>query len=274
MHEADRSPASARYRRPYMRDDLTVLVEVLRRRPADTAILLDFDGTLAPIVDDPAAAVPLPGVVDAVEALRAAFRVVAVVSGRPVDHLLAHLPSGVTLVGLYGLESVRDGAVVAHPDGVRWRQTIDELAAAAAAELPGEVVVEHKGLSLTLHVREHPDLAPQVVAWAEAAAERSGFLMRTARRSAELHPPADVDKGTVVAELIQDVGAACFIGDDVGDLPAFDALDALAERGGTAVRLVVDSSELDAAMRRRADALLDGPPGVLEVLRALGRFSA
>lgn len=256
-----------------MRDDVAALVEVLRRRPADTAILLDFDGTLAPIVDDPAAAVPSPGVVDAVEALQRTFGVVAVVSGRPVEHLVPLLPSGLTIVGLYGLEAVRGGVVATHPDGLRWRQTIDELVAAAVAELPSEVVVEHKGLSLTLHVREHPGLAPSVLTWAEEASERSGFHVRTARRSVELHPPVDVDKGTAVAELVQEVEVACFIGDDVGDLPAFDALDALAERGGTAVRLVVESSELDASMRHRADALLDGPPEVLEVLRALGGFS-
>ncbi|MEX2293035.1 MAG: trehalose-phosphatase [Acidimicrobiales bacterium] len=252
-----------------MKDDVTLLVEVLRRRPSDTAILLDFDGTLAPIVDDPTAAVPLPGVAEALSALHALFGVVAVVSGRPLEHLRAHLPEGPTLVGLYGLEIVRNGAVVTPPEGDRWRRTVDDLATAASAELPRGVVVEHKGLSLTLHVREHPGLAPQVVAWAEAAAGRSGFHMRTARMSAELHPPAVVDKGTVITDLISAVGAACFIGDDVGDLPAFDALDAFEARGGTALRLAVHSSELDATMRRRADALLDGPPAVLDLLRAL-----
>ena len=252
-----------------MRDDVRLLVEVLRRRPSHTAILLDFDGTLAPIVDDPGAAVPLPGVVDALAALVGTFGEVAVVSGRPVAHLLTHLPLGPRLVGLYGLETVRDHEVVTHPDAVRWRHAIDELAAAATTELPNEVVVEHKGFSLTLHVREHPDLADQVESWAESSARRSGLHLRTARRSVELHPPVAIDKGTVVADLIDAAETACFIGDDVGDLPAFAALDELDARGGTGIRFAVASSELDAEMRRRADALLDGPSGVLEVLRAL-----
>lgn len=248
---------------------MRLLVDVLRRQPAGTAILLDFDGTLAPIVDDPSAAVPLPGVGDAVAELVGTFGQVAVVSGRPVAYLQAHLPPGPRLVGLYGLEDVVQGEVVTHLDAERWRRTIDELAAAATTDLPNEVVVEHKGLSLTLHVREHPDLAGEVESWAAGAVRRSGFHLRTARRSVELHPPVVIDKGTVVTGLLGAAETACFIGDDVGDLPAFAALDELEARGGTGIRFAVASSELDAEMRRRADALLDGPSGVLEVLRAL-----
>ena len=87
--------------------------------------------------------------------------------------------------------------------------------------------------------------------------------------SAELHPPVETDKGSAVAALLDGIDVACFIGDDVGDVPAFDALDAFAAGGGTAVRFVVESSELDPGLRGRADDLLDGPSAVLDVLRAL-----
>lgn len=245
------------------------LVRTLRRHPEHTAILVDFDGTLAPIVDDPAAASPLPGVSDALIVLQHTYQVVGVVSGRPVRYLQTHLPGVRVLVGLYGLEEVRDGRAVALGDAEAWRPVIDELAQQATDELPPAVGVEHKGLSLTLHVRQHAHLASSVEAWATAAAVRTGLEVRGARMSCELHPPVPADKGTVVRNLLHSVEAACFIGDDVGDGPAFDALDDFAHQGGTAVRFVVESSELDARLRSRADALLADPPAVLDLLRAL-----
>jgi trehalose 6-phosphate phosphatase len=173
------------------------------------------------------------------------------------------------LVGLYGLETAVDGRVEHHPDAEPWRRVIDDVAAAAVAELPGGVVVEHKGLSLTLHVRAHPDLAGTVDAWAGAVADRTGLLVRRARMSSELHPPIAADKGTVVDGLVEGFDVACFIGDDVGDLPAFDALDRFAATGGRSLRLVVQSAETDPALLARADAVLAGPAAVLRLLEGL-----
>ncbi len=249
--------------------DLATLVAELRTDPARTAVLLDFDGTLAPIVEDPAAAEPLPDAPDLLRALAGLYARVAVISGRPVSYLQAHLPSGPELVGLYGLERARGNDIEVHEDAAPWRRVVDDVAAAAVHELPTEVGVEHKGLSLTLHVRTHPELAGTVDAWAAAAAERSGLHVRRARRSAELHPPIAADKGTAVDELVAGCSAACFIGDDVGDLPAFDALDRFARAGGTAVRLVVESTETDPVLLARADAVVAGPAAVIEVLSAL-----
>lgn len=245
------------------------LVTPLRADPRHSAVLLDFDGTLAPIVDDPAGAMPLPGVPEVLSELADTYAIVGVVSGRPLSFLQQHLPAGVTLVGLYGLEEASHGEIVVHPDAEHWRVVIDDVAAAAVAELPVEVGIEHKGLSLTLHVRQHPDLAAVVADWSTAAGERTGLHVRRARMSAELHPPVAADKGTVVAGLVAGLAAACFIGDDVGDIPAFDALDAFAADGGVAVRLVVESTETAPELARRADAFLADPSAVLAVLQAL-----
>lgn len=252
-----------------MSSQLGELVEALRGDPSRTAILLDFDGTLAPIVVDPARATPIDGAAEMLEKLSHTYAVVAVVSGRPVRYLRTHLPAALTLVGLYGIEHVTGGVVDTHPGAARWRPVIDEVAAAAAAELPAGVGVEHKGLSLTLHVRAHPELAPTVDRWAAQASAGTGLDVRRARMSAELHPPVAADKGTAVTTLLGSVAVACFIGDDVGDLPAFDALDRFAVAGGTAVRLVVESPETDPRLRERADALLAGPVAVLDFLSSL-----
>ncbi len=252
---------------PFDPDDASAAaVRTLRRDPARTAVLLDFDGTLSPIVEDPEAAVPLPGVADALAAAAARYGVVAVVSGRPASYLQRHLPGDLRLIGLYGLERVEAGAVVPHPDAAAWRSVVAELVDAAGRELPEGVGVEDKGLSLTLHVRPHPELAEEAWTWAAAAAARSGLQVRRARMSAELHPPVGADKGTVTAELIAGMGAACFIGDDVGDLPAFTALAAF---DGDAVRAVVRSDEASPELLAVADVVLEGPAAVLDFLTAL-----
>jgi trehalose 6-phosphate phosphatase len=87
--------------------------------------------------------------------------------------------------------------------------------------------------------------------------------------SVELHPPVAVDKGTVVEELASGLAAVCFVGDDIGDLPAFDALDRLAARGLSTLRVAVGTSESVSEIVERADVLVDGPSGALAFLRSL-----
>ncbi|MCU1372602.1 MAG: trehalose-phosphatase, partial [Ilumatobacteraceae bacterium] len=141
---------------------LTDAVAPLRADPAATVLLFDFDGTLSPVVDDPAAARLLPGVADRLGRLAGSYRTVGAVSGRPVGFLAAHLPPSVVLSGLYGLESMVDGKVVDHPEAERWRPVVAAaIRAAEAATAPGRpahgVLVEAKGLSITLHTRRRPD---------------------------------------------------------------------------------------------------------------------
>lgn len=254
-----------------MASDLRELVAALRRDPDRTALLFDFDGTLAPIVDDPATSRPAAGVPGLLDELAARYRLVAVVSGRPAGFLREHLGRGPRLFGLYGLEQVVDGEVVEAPEVTRWRAVVDEAAAAAVEELPRGVGVEHKGLSLTLHVRTCPEHGPAVESWADAAEARWGLRAGSARRSVELHPPVPHDKGTVVDGLLagSEVATAAFVGDDVGDLPAFAAIDRFRTAGGQGAKLVVASEEAAPQVLATADATLPGPDAVLALLRSL-----
>src|SRR3546814_12844712 len=97
-------------------------------------------------------------------------------------------------------------------------------------------------------------------------AERTGLVWGEAKMSRELHPPLSYDKGSAVEELVAGLDAACFMGDDVGDLPAFAALDRLAERGVATLKVAVTTSESVKAMVERADLLVDGPQGALAPL--------
>jgi trehalose 6-phosphate phosphatase len=244
-------------------------LQTLRASPSATAICSDFDGTLSLIVDDPSAARPVDGAVDALASLADRYAVVAVLSGRPVSFLQGWLPPPIELRGLYGLEIASDGVRRDHPQAGAWREAIDDVVAASRAAVPDGVIVEHKGLSMTLHYRTHEDLQNEVLAFAERQAARAGLALRPARMSVELHPPVAVDKGTALRELANGMSAACFIGDDAGDLPAFTALDELAAEGVAGVRVAVRSSESPAELLERADLVVDGPPGVVSFLRAL-----
>jgi trehalose 6-phosphate phosphatase len=85
----------------------------------------------------------------------------------------------------------------------------------------------------------------------------------------ELRAPVRRDKGTVVTELAEGLSAACFMGDDVGDLPAFDALDRLDAAGVAVLKVGVRSEEAPVELLERADVVVDGPAGVVDLLRRL-----
>lgn len=262
-------------------DDARAAVAPLLRHPASTAIVTDFDGTLAPIVEDPARARPLPGAADTLVELARRFGVAAVVSGRPASFLVDRLrgasgPGGdhgsraPTLVGLYGLEWSSDaGGVVLAPDVEQWLSVVAGAADRLAAAAPPGVLVERKGATVTVHWREVPAAESWVTTEVEAEAARTGLDSFPGRRSLELRPPVAIDKGTVLRHLAEGATAACYFGDDLGDLPAFDVLDDLAARGTTTVAVAVVDEETPSELASRASLVVDGPSGALGLLRWL-----
>ncbi len=275
------------------------VVAAVAASPESTLIATDFDGTLSLIVDDPDAAVPIPGALPVLQDLASSLGELAVISGRPVEFLVDRLsgqltpadptaadqsaadqpaadqsaadqpglPDALTLVGLYGLQQIRHGVRSDHPEAVAWPERVAAVASTAKTNGPAGMRVELKGLSITLHYRGQPQLFDQVEQYAQELAATSGLVSRTARMSVELHPPIDVDKGTVVLSLVHQLaGPVLFLGDDVGDLPAFDALDTLADSGLQVFRILAQSEESDAELLRCADLILDGPSAVLGLL--------
>ncbi len=141
--------------------------------------------------------------------------------------------------------------------------------ATEAVEEFGDEVVEHKGLSLTIHYRNGGMDEAAVVGWTRERARQAGLESRGARMSVEVHPPVDRDKGTAVLDLADDLDPVAFMGDDLGDLPAFDALDELAANGIETIRIAVDSPEAPPGLLERADVVVDGPEGAERLLREL-----
>lgn len=234
-------------------------LEDVRRRLSRAAILLDFDGTLAPIVPEPEDARPWPGVADVLADLSQRAGLVAIISGRPEAFIRDVLDAqGVDVVGLYGLEGAPpiDPALAA------------DVRALAATEHGAKV--EDKGVSLSIHVRgaADPDAAAARLRGPVAdLATRYGLVAFEGKRVIELAPPG-ARKGGVVRKLIAraDPGAAVYAGDDLEDREAFAALDELT---GPTCRIAVLGAETPEELRGAADLLVEGPSGLIEVLRTL-----
>ncbi|HEY3842700.1 MAG TPA: trehalose-phosphatase [Acidimicrobiales bacterium] len=249
----------------------------LTRQPARSALCLDFDGTLSGIVEDPALARPLPGVPDLLARLAGRMGMVAVISGRPASFLQRVLgpPAGVRLFGLYGLErSGPDDTIVMAPDAAPWADVIDAVVTRARATAPAGVHIEPKGLTVTVHWRAAPEHESWVVAFVADQVDQRGLVAQPARSSIELRPPLAVDKGTVVRALAEGMRAVAAFGDDLGDLPAFAALDALAAGGLAVAKVAVVDGESPPEVAARADLVVDGATGAVallgEVAQALG----
>lgn len=254
---------------------VTSFVDAVVSQPERAAVLTDFDGTLAPIVDDPAGASPLPDVPAVLASLAKRVGRAAVISGRPVQYLIDALGSvagsGLILSGSYGLERYENGKRSVHDEALAWVPAVDALADLADAQAPDGVYVERKGLSFTIHVRRVPQHLEWAKQWAIAQSHDSGLALHDARMSFELRPPVHIDKGTITAGIVDGAATACFLGDDVGDLPAFDALDRAEAEGVQVLRVGVQSTEVPQDIAARADVLVPGPEGALDFLRRLIR---
>ena len=196
---------------------------------------------------------------------------VAVVSGRPVAFLAEHLGgSGATVFhGLYGLERANaSGGVETDPAAAAWRAAVDSAATEAEAEL-GPGAVERKGLTVTLHYRTDPGREAEVTRLAAGLAGRSGLVAHDAKMSVELRPPVRTDKGTVLRQSAAGLVAVAFAGDDLGDLPAYAVLAELRAAGVATLSIAAGGDETPPAVLEVADLTVEGPSGIIEVLRQL-----
>jgi trehalose 6-phosphate phosphatase len=246
----------------------------LARRATEVAVCLDFDGTIAPIVEDPDAARPLPGVVELLGPLADRYAAVALVSGRPATYLASHAAApGVRYLGMYGLEEIVEGRVQVDPRLEAARPAV----AAARADLAADPAVEASGAHLedkryavAVHTRRVADpgrWAGPVGRAAERVAADHGLEVVPGRMVWELRPQVPSDKGDAVRRVAAESGARrlVVVGDDRGDLPGFAA----AVEAGEGLRVAVRSAEAPGELLAAADLVLDGPEGVRDFLERL-----
>ena len=238
-----------------MKDGIDLLA-LLAADPALAAILLDVDGTLAPIVARPELAQVPDETRAEVARLAARYALVACISGRTGEEARRLVGvDGVVYVGTHGLELA--------PEAERWRAALRPF---AALDWPW---LEDKGLTVALHWREAPDEAAaraELDGVAELARE-AGLEAHWGRKVLELRPPVDADKGTAVRTLLETrgLGRALYAGDDATDLDAFRGLDGC----DVAVRVAIVSAESPPGLREAADLVVGSPAELVELLRLL-----
>jgi len=262
---------------PNENSPLEGVLSILESRPRAVAIVTDYDGTIAPIVDDPALAYPDLAALTQLDTLSELVGAAAVISGRTSKFLEKMIPSDrIVRIGLYGLERARDEAI-------HWKAAIEEATRAAqefASLRPEPYSVEPKGLSVVLHFRRapDPDLAAQTVReWADTQAQRLGLRVLVGRMVVELVPPLEVGKGRALRDFLEEVPAALeavvYLGDDIGDVEAFEAAKRWASmrEGRAGLAVAVGSDELDPAIEDAADLVLPSQHDVAGFLESLTR---
>jgi trehalose 6-phosphate phosphatase len=249
--------------------DADATVAALTRRPERTALLVDFDGSLSPIVERAEDARPLPEAIAQLARLAARLGRVGIVSGRPVEFLADRVPiPGVTYAGLYGMERLSGGSRSIDPRVVPYLDAVAAATSELRQRLPAELVESKAGVSVTLHWRPSPDRAEEVCAVADEVARRHGLAQLRTRMAVELRPPVGIDKGDATRALVEGFDVGAFAGDDTGDLPAFAALTAAVDDGALAqaVRIGVHSPEAPPELVASVDVLVDGPAGLAALL--------
>ncbi|MGW7056702.1 trehalose-phosphatase [Streptomyces sp. NPDC054887] len=266
---------------PAGRDGLAALLAA----PDRALIAIDFDGTLADIVPDPAQSRAHPGAVPALAALAPNVRSVAVITGRPAG-------VAVRYGGFAGVPGLEHLVVLGHYGAERWDAVSGTVHApaphpgvqAARAELPGFLDgigawrgswIEEKGQAVAVHTRRAEDPVrafESLRAPLGELAARHGLIVEPGRLVLELRPPG-VDKGVALAEYVREVGAesVLYAGDDLGDIAAFSAVEKLRTEGVPGL-LVCSGTEVP-ALADRADLVVDGPAGVVALLSALATTS-
>lgn len=256
-------------------------LEALRADPSQALLALDFDGTLAPIVDDPAQAHVHPRSVAALAQLGSRLGRVAVITGRPVRTALrlggfaAHPGLGsMTILGQYGVERWDAGSgQIAEPEAPAGIVALAEMLPRWLADRGlAEFSIEDKARAVVLHARGLRDsdrLLSDSLPEFEGLAAEFGLVAEPGRHVIELRDGA-LDKGIALRALVSETGVrnVLFAGDDLGDLPAFRVAESLRAEGMTALLAYSASDEQD-ALKAHADLILDGTDAVADWLESL-----
>jgi len=245
--------------------------------PRRALVAVDFDGTLAPIVDDPAAARATPAATAALARLARLAGTVAIVTGRPAADAasfagVSDIP-GVIVLGHYGMQRWERGelSTPAVPRGVSTARAELPAVLSAAAAAQG-TYVEDKGEALAVHTRRAAEPEAELdrlrLPLAQLA-ERAGLALEPGRLVLELRPPG-ADKGRAITDLAAERAprAIVFCGDDLGDRAAFAAVRQLRGEGTPGLLVCSGSAEVP-ELAAEADLVVDGPDGIAELLAEL-----
>jgi trehalose 6-phosphate phosphatase len=253
-------------------------LDAVADHPRRAALFLDVDGTLAPVVERADDARVPTEVSRTLGHLSARLGMVACVSGRSAaDAKRLVGVGGIFYAGAHGAELLdpSSGEIERAPELAAWQKPIQDFVQSLdAAEMRRiGVRLEDKAFIQALHWRgaEDDEEAERLVHAAESAAVERGFEIHHGRKVLEIRPPIHFNKGVVVTRLLKQSGLrnAAYVGDDLTDVDAFDALLSLHARGDldTALCVGVRSEESPDRLVERAHVMVDGTGGVKQLLQ-------
>ncbi|HEY7892688.1 MAG TPA: trehalose-phosphatase [Solirubrobacteraceae bacterium] len=259
---------------------LAQALDSLRSDPAHAAVLLDIDGTLAPIVRHAEDAHVPEATRSLLIEIARRYRLVGCVSGRRATTARRIVALGsISYVGNHGGELLRPGASAPQiqPELAGWSERIQRFATSVLTPEYERLRVrsEDKQTIAAFHWRGAPDeeAAARAVKGIASAAEAEGFVVHWGRKVLEIRPPVALHKGLGIRALLADqpVHAALYVGDDSTDLDAFEALRSLTADGAlrSALCVAVVSRETPPELAAQADLTIDDTSGVRELLQAL-----
>ncbi|CAO1393315.1 unnamed protein product [Diamesa serratosioi] len=239
------------------------------------ALLLDYDGTLAPIAPHPDLATLPPETKAVLQRLSNHSDVyVAIISGRNVDNVKKMVGiEGITYAGNHGLEILHpDGSKFVHPMPAEYEEKVSGLLKSLQDTVCRDGAwVENKGALLTFHYRETPnDLRPAMIEKARDLMIKFGFKASEAHCALEAKPPVQWNKGRASIYILRTAFGVdwserikiIYAGDDATDEDALTAL-----RGMAATFRVASSNIIKTAAERR----LPSTDSVLTMLKWVER---
>ncbi len=252
----------------------------LRSNPSESAILLDIDGTLAPIVDNAGDATVPESTRQLIIAMSRRYGQLACISGRRASEARAMVSVGtIAYVGAHGGELLRPGwtEALVDPELLRWAPRVEafRLESDTGELRRRRVRIEDKGTIIGYHWRGASDEADAraAVDAIAAQAKQAGLEVHWGRKVMEVRPPVRIDKGLAVRQVLGDrrYAAVLYVGDDTTDLDAFRAVRALVQEGevGQAICVGVRSDDAPAGVAAEADLIVPGTDGVRELLAKL-----
>ncbi|MEO5877317.1 MAG: trehalose-phosphatase [Streptosporangiaceae bacterium] len=264
-----------------MRADITPSgtkgLEAVLRDPGSALLAFDFDGVLAPIVEDPDQAKPYPTMLAALGRISRHVLPMAIITGRPVSFIRAkgwfteHPVPGLRVFGQYGRErwDVGSGPQDAAGDDAGITAVKEEL---SRLDLPAGALIEDKGGAVAVHTRRTADPHGAITRLRTPLVElaaRHSLIVEPGRFVIELRQ-AGTDKGRTLSGIVSELAAASVVyaGDDLGDLSAFAAVDTLSIPG---LKICSGSAEAP-EVAARADLTVPGPEGMATFLHDLAEI--
>ncbi len=242
-------------------------------RDQNFGLITDMDGTLSPIVEKPDEAYVTKKNRSLLKELNNFVKLVAIVSGRELNDLMkiVNLPE-LVYVGSHGMQRWINGSVVVLPEVKQARGNLEKVISILNKQLEDNMFVEDKDITISLHYRRSatPELIEQKYQpIVQDLASTYNLHIENGRKVFEFRPPVNIDKGTILQDLVNENSLNTFIylGDDTSDARAMKkGIELRKNSQYKFVSIGVESEEMASEVRDNSDLLARGVSDIESLL--------